>query len=202
MKNVRIIAMAIVALSALSLSTVVRAERSVLRAPEASGPAACSAENSQGKKCSRWYNLDEKANPDACKAARLSGEKCNRWYSIGAPAPAPKEEVIVLRGINFETGKADIRSESIPILESNVKGLQKKSHAHITIEGHTDARGSDASNQKLSEARANSVLTWLAGHGIDRDRMTAVGKGESIPVASNTTEEGMFQNRRIELHLQ
>ena len=141
--------------------------------------------------------MPEVLDPDACEAARLSGEKCGRWYSIGAPAPI----VIVLRGINFDTAKAEIRPESVPILENNVKGLQQKSRAYITIEGHTDFRGTDAYNQKLSEARANSVLNWFATHGIERSRMTAIGKGESHPVGSNDTEEGMYQNRRIELHL-
>lgn len=194
--------MTVIAVSAvLSVAASAKAEISKLKASEAASPAACSAENAQAKKCSRWYNVEEKAQPDACVTAKQAGGKCSRWYSVGAPAPAPKEEVIVLRGINFDTGKADIRSDSIPILENNVKGLQKKSKSHITIEGHTDARGSDASNQKLSEARANSVLNWFASHGVDRGRMSAVGKGESQPVASNNTEEGMFQNRRIELHL-
>lgn len=181
-------------LVALSFSYAARAE---IRAPEVSGPAACSAETSQRKDCSRWYNLSEKSNPDACQGARMSGEKCGRWYSVGAPAPV----VIVLRGINFDTAKSNIRAESIPILESNVKGLQQKSRSRITIEGHTDARGSDAYNQGLSEARANSVLNWFAAHGIERNRMSAVGKGESQPTGSNSTEEGMYQNRRIELHL-
>lgn len=173
-----------------------------LMAPEVSSPAACPAELKQAKKCMRWYELNEKASPDACKAARLSGEKCQRWYSVGAPAPKPvKEEVIVLRGINFDTGKADIKPESVSILEKNVTALQKRK-GHITIEGHTDARGSDASNQALSERRANSVMNWFAAHGIDRGRMSAVGKGEGSPVADNKTAEGMYQNRRIELHVQ
>jgi OOP family OmpA-OmpF porin len=150
----------------------------------------------------RWYELQEKASPDACKASRLSGEKCQRWYSVGAPAPKPvKEEVIVLRGINFDTAKADIKPESVPILEKNIANLNKRPNTHIVIEGHTDFRGSDAYNQGLSERRANSVMNWFAAHGVDRDRMSAVGKGEMEPVADNKTAEGMYQNRRIEVHM-
>ncbi len=199
--NRRYVAVLIAAISALTFVSVARAEKSVLRAPEASEAAACAAAKSQGKKCNRWYNLDEKASPDACVTAKQHGTKCSRWYSVGAPAPAPKEEVIVLRGINFDTAKADIKPESIPILESNVKGLQKRPHSHITIEGHTDSRGGAAYNQRLSEARANSVLNWFADHGIDRGRMNAVGRGFSMPVADNKTAEGQYQNRRIELHI-
>jgi len=204
MKKSRLAVALVVALTSMAASRMGHtAQPMPLMAPEASSPAACSAEQRQAKKCIRWYNLNEKSSPDACKAARLSGEKCGRWYSVGAPAPKPvKEEVIVLRGINFDTGKADIKPESVPILEKNVSALQKRSKSHITIEGHTDARGSDASNQALSERRANSVMNWFAAHGIDRDRMSAVGKGEGSPVADNKTAEGMYQNRRIELHLQ
>jgi outer membrane protein OmpA-like peptidoglycan-associated protein len=203
MKNSRL-AVALVALAAaLAASRMGQtAEKQMpLMAPEASSPAACPAEVKQAKKCMRWYELNEKASPDACKAARLSGEKCGRWYSVGAPAPKVKEEVIVLRGINFDTAKADIKPESVPILEKNVANLQKRPNTHITIEGHTDARGSDAYNQKLSERRAQSVLDWFAAHGVDRGRMTAVGKGESEPVADNKTQDGMYQNRRIEVHM-
>lgn len=191
----------VVAVAALTTSRMGgTADTAPLMAPEASNPGACPPEVRQAKKCERWYELNEKSSPDACAAARLSGEKCGRWYSVGAPA-APAPEVIVLRGINFDTAKADIKPESVPILESNLRGLQKK-HGHITIEGHTDARGSDAYNQKLSEARANSVMNWFANHGINSDRMSAVGRGESTPVADNSTQDGMYQNRRIELHLQ
>lgn len=181
--------------------TAQSAEPMPLMAPEASSPGACPADVRQAKKCARWYELNEKSSPDACKAARLSGEKCQRWYSVGAPAPKVTEEVIVLRGINFDTAKADIKPESVPILEKNVSALQKK-RGEIVIEGHTDFRGTDAYNQKLSEARANSVLNWFAAHGIDRSRMSAVGRGESSPVADNSTQDGMYQNRRIELHIQ
>ncbi|HEX5036616.1 MAG TPA: OmpA family protein [bacterium] len=204
MKNSRLAVAFAAAILALAASrTGATAEKPMpLMAPEASAPAACNAENKQAKKCMRWYELNEKASPDACKAARLSGEKCGRWYSVGAPAPKIKEEVIVLRGINFDTAKADIKPESVPILEKNVANLNKRPKTHITIEGHTDARGSDTYNQGLSERRANSVLNWFAAHGVDRDRMSAVGKGESMPVADNKTADGMYQNRRIEIHMQ
>jgi len=204
MKNSRLAVALVALLASMAASRMGHSAQPMpLMAPEASSPGACPAEVRQAKKCARWYELNEKSSPDACKAARLSGEKCQRWYSVGAPAPkAVREEVIVLRGINFDTAKADIKPESVPILEKNVAGLQKRSKAHITVEGHTDARGSDAYNQGLSERRANSVMNWFAAHGIDRGRMSAVGKGESTPVADNTSADGMYQNRRIELHLQ
>lgn len=188
----------IAALAAVLMAVAIAPSVSAgITAPEAGSPGACPPEMRQNKECARWYQLNEKEQPDACTPRRMSGEKCGRWYSVGAPAPV----VIVLRGINFDTAKADIKPDSVPILEKNVKGLQAKPRAQIVIEGHTDSRGGDAYNQGLSEARANSVLNWFSQHGIERNRMSAVGKGESSPVADNTTQEGMYQNRRIELHL-
>ena len=193
--NKRSLAVSLVAFVA-TLLTAPRVGYS-LSASEVSSPAACVADTQAVKKCSRWYSLSEKSDPDACKAARLSGEKCWRWYST---ASAPKEVVVTLRGVNFDTASAKIRPDSYAILDQNLKGIRSKSHMSVRIEGHTDSRGEDAYNQKLSEARANSVMEYFVQHGIDRSRLTAVGKGESEPVGNNTTPDGQFQNRRIELH--
>ena len=105
----------------------------------------------------------------------------------------------VLIGIKFDTGKSDIKPIYIPLLEDVVKVMNDNSGIVIVIEGHTDAQGSDESNQKLSESRAIAVMNYLIGKGIDAGRMTAKGYGESQPIADNNTAEGMAQNRRIEL---
>src|SRR5262245_61462384 len=129
MKNSRlavVVASAILALAASDTGAAVQQRPMPLMVPQASSPAACAAEARQARRCGRWYVLNEQANPDACRARRISGERCGRWYSVGAPAPKPvKEEVIVLRGINFDTSKADIKPESVPILEKNITNLQK-----------------------------------------------------------------------------
>jgi len=197
MKSTRI---AVALIAALMTLSVAHAAHAGIAANEVATPAACGPHPTQ--KCLRWYGLNQKDKPDACTPYNVYGTKCSRWYSVGAPAPKPvKEEVIVVRGINFDTAKWDIKPDSVPILEKNVTALQKRPNAHITIEGHTDSRGKPAYNQKLSEHRAQSVLDWFAAHGIDRNRMTAVGKGATEPVADNKTAEGQYQNRRIELHL-
>ncbi len=67
--------------------------------------------------------------------------------------------------------------------------------------GHTDSVGSDAFNQTLSEQRASTVAEYLAGRGVQRARLATKGYGESQPKASNTTEEGRAQNRRVEIRL-
>lgn len=71
----------------------------------------------------------------------------------------------------------------------------------VVIQGHTDSTGSEAHNQELSERRATSVYNYLVGRGVAPDRMTALGHGEAFPVASNDTESGRQQNRRVDVLL-
>jgi outer membrane protein OmpA-like peptidoglycan-associated protein len=70
---------------------------------------------------------------------------------------------------------------------------------NIEVAGHTDSRGSDAYNIKLSQRRAEAVRDYLISKGIAADRLSAKGYGESQPVADNATDEGRFKNRRVEL---
>jgi outer membrane protein OmpA-like peptidoglycan-associated protein len=105
---------------------------------------------------------------------------------------------VILDGITFATGKADITPESENTLRKALKTLQTYSDISVEIAGYTDNVGSDASNQKLSEKRANSVRDWLVRQGVDPTRIVAVGYGESNPIASNDTPEGRQKNRRIE----
>ena len=110
-----------------------------------------------------------------------------------------KGEVIHLRGITFEFNKSTIRPDSYPILDDAAQAMREIPQLKVQIEGHTDSMGSDEYNQKLSEARANSVRNYLiTRHRIDPARMVAVGFGEKRPVADNGTEEGRQLNRRID----
>ena len=76
--------------------------------------------------------------------------------------------------------------------------MNENPQVRIRIIGHTDNVGSDEANRKLSEGRANAVKDDIVGRGIDTQRIETIGKGESEPVASNDTEEGRAQNRRVE----
>ncbi|HUI28502.1 MAG TPA: OmpA family protein [Candidatus Kryptonia bacterium] len=118
-----------------------------------------------------------------------------------APAPLPAKKKIVLRGVNFDFDKSNIRADAAPVLDEAASTLKEATTISIAVEGHTDSRGSDEYNQGLSERRANAVRDYLADHGIDKSRMTAAGFGESRPVASNDTDEGRAQNRRVELRV-
>ena len=123
------------------------------------------------------------------------------WACATKPAPektcVPK--VVVLKGVNFDFNKSTLRPESYPVLDENLAILQSRPKMTITIVGHTDSDGNDAYNQKLSLSRATTVMQYFSQKGIAPDRMQAVGKGESNPVADNKTETGKAQNRRIEI---
>ena len=108
---------------------------------------------------------------------------------------------IVLRGVNFEYDKSRLTSNAKTILDDVTDALNAASTVTVELGGHTDARGSDEYNQKLSERRASSVRQYLIGKGVDAGRMTAVGYGESQPVADNETDEGRELNRRVELKI-
>ncbi len=105
---------------------------------------------------------------------------------------------VVLRNVFFDTGKATLRPESYPELQRLAQVFQLYPNIVVEISGHTDSRGSDAYNMKLSQARAQSVVDYLVSIGVPRSHLVAVGYGETQPVASNDTEEGRQLNRRVE----
>jgi outer membrane protein OmpA-like peptidoglycan-associated protein len=110
---------------------------------------------------------------------------------------------ITLKGIYFNTGKSTIKPESRPALEDAAKMLKDNPTIKVEIQGHTDSQGSEESNSRLSDARANAVVTYLVTNlGIDRARLTARGFGESMPVADNETADGRALNRRVEFVIQ
>jgi OOP family OmpA-OmpF porin len=127
-----------------------------------------------------------------------------------APAPAPAvdrcAEVIRLRGVNFDFDKADIRPDAAVILDEAATllkdALSDCPSRTVSVEGHTDAVGTDTYNQGLSERRSNSVMDYLVGQGVSGSRLSAKGFGESSPIATNETAEGRALNRRVELRLE
>ena len=119
-----------------------------------------------------------------------------------APEPAPVTETVVLKGVNFCFDCDTLSGEARQILDTDAMAIVKH-HPNATFEvaGHTDSKGSDAYNQSLSERRAGNVRGYLVDQGVDASRMTAVGYGESQPVADNGTEAGRAENRRVELRI-
>jgi len=116
-----------------------------------------------------------------------------------APEKKCYPKVVILKGVNFDINKSVLKQESYPILDENLTILKSRPKMTITIVGHTDSDGNDAYNQKLSEARATSVMQYFLQKGISANRVQAIGKGEAAPIADNKTEAGKAQNRRIEI---
>ncbi|MDB5971886.1 MAG: hypothetical protein JWQ90_4336 [Hydrocarboniphaga sp.] len=110
-------------------------------------------------------------------------------------------ETIVLRGVNFEFDKARLTPNAQVILDAVGDELVAHPNIKVELSGHTDSKGSDSYNQKLSDARAKSVVEYLESKGIDASRMTAMGYGETQPIADNDTDEGREINRRVELEV-
>lgn len=100
--------------------------------------------------------------------------------------------------ILFESGLARIDRQSADTLDKLIAVTRRCSGLQIEIEGHTDATGGAAANRELSSARAEAVRNYFVTSGIEAERLTSVGYGEEDPVATNRTEEGRRQNRRIE----
>jgi len=123
----------------------------------------------------------------------------------GCPDTVPevifkKEAPIVLEGVNFEFNSADLTAGAKEVLMKVVRTLKEYPDMTLLIKGHTDSKGSDAYNLKLSQRRAASVRQFLIENGIDSSRLEAIGYGETQPIASNDTSEGRAKNRRIEFY--
>jgi len=124
----------------------------------------------------------------------------------GCPKAFVKDgQIRILDQVKFKTSSADILpgKESEDVLQAVLAVLV--AHPEITklrFEGHTDNRGAEALNKKLSASRAASVVTWLTGHQIDRSRLSSEGFGADRPISENTTEEGRQNNRRVEFHIE
>jgi OOP family OmpA-OmpF porin len=109
-----------------------------------------------------------------------------------------KDKIELKQTIYFAYRKADIKPVSFPLLDEVAQAMQDNPTIRVRIEGHTDSKGPDAFNLKLSQKRAESVRTYLAGKGVAADRMEPKGFGETVPIADNRTTAGRDQNRRVE----
>lgn len=116
--------------------------------------------------------------------------------SVGCPI---KDE-IKLQGVNFATGSAELIPTSDFVLSYAVSSLKKNPNLVIEVDGYTDSVGSAKKNLALSQARAESVLSYLKEHGVG-NTLTAKGYGKENPIADNKTTEGRLQNRRVTLKI-
>jgi OmpA-OmpF porin, OOP family len=138
-------------------------------------------------------------------------DACPRDPGVASPDPSrngcpmaqiDQGQILIAEQVQFETGSAQIRTESNTVLQAVLAVLAR--HPEITlisVEGHTDNRGTRELNTGLSRDRAASVVQWLVYHGVSRDRLTSTGYGPDKPIADNNTEAGRQKNRRVEFHI-
>lgn len=139
---------------------------------------------------------------------RLFPQCCEQPAVVAPPAPAPKpaavpaplkEKVTISLNVEFDTDKAVVKDNYYNEIKKVADFMKEFPDTHVTIEGHTDAIGSQEYNQALSERRAGSVRQYLIDKfGMDGSRISAVGYGEDLPVDTNDTEEGRQKNRRVD----
>ena len=131
-------------------------------------------------------------------------DKCPNNPGIAETGGCPKSKEItrgqlVLKGVNFESGKSVLLKGSHKVLDEVAESLREWPEINIEIQGHTDASGNAAKNLTLSQERAETVRQYLIDKGIAPNRLTAVGYGEDKPIADNATRAGRAQNRRVEI---
>jgi outer membrane protein OmpA-like peptidoglycan-associated protein len=136
----------------------------------------------------------------AGKSADVSG----LLRDLNADVRGKRVRIALSADVLFDFDKAELRPEAAPSLDKVVAVLKSYPKATVTIEGHTDSKGDEGYNQKLSQRRAESVRKWLAAHGAGM-RMTTRGLGKRQPVAPNTAPDGKDdpqgrqKNRRVEI---
>ena len=115
------------------------------------------------------------------------------------PPPASGTRIVEIRDTHFAFDSAKLTGSGEAILDSAVDVLNEHAGVTVRCEGHTDSIGSEAYNMQLGMRRAESVCDYLAQNGISRSRLSTKSYGESMPVASNDTESGRAENRRVEV---
>ena len=162
----------------------VEAVRTPTPAPQAAAPAKCPP-------------APPGSQVDANGCLVLFAPEPARPATPGAPPPRP---TLVLRGVNFETGRSVLTRDSYLVLDAVAASLVANPEIRIEVAGYTDSTGTKFSNLRLSQARAAAVRFYLARKGVAPMRMVAKGYGGSGYVAPNSTASGRAQNRRVELH--
>jgi len=136
------------------------------------------------------------------EAERRAAEAMARLSELAQIREEANETVITLSGeVLFETNRAEVRGTAQRRLEAVAEALRAQPDRRITVVGHTDTRGSATHNEELSRRRAEAVMGFLVEQGIPAERISALGRGESQPIAPNDTPEGRANNRRVEIVL-
>jgi outer membrane protein OmpA-like peptidoglycan-associated protein len=181
-------------------------EDAINRAEQSSGAKYCPDKIAQARELAKqgvetYWSCRTKEGLAMLAQARQLAADAERCGPVAAKA-VPKE-VIILKGINFAFDSSVLTPESKKVLDEDQRISRLKGEPNIRVEvaGHTDSVGSQAYNQKLSERRAQAVVDYLVSRGVDPKRLKSVGYGKDKPIASNATDAGRAENRRVELQI-
>jgi outer membrane protein OmpA-like peptidoglycan-associated protein len=142
--------------------------------------------------------IDKKMDKQAEELARINGAQVDTMTDVNGLRAI---KVTFDQGILFATGKSNLSANAKNSLNQFAISLQNNPQTNVQIAGHTDNTGTRAVNERLSKERANSVFNYLVNAGVAPNRMTADGYAYDFPVASNDTEAGRAQNRRVEVYI-
>jgi outer membrane protein OmpA-like peptidoglycan-associated protein/outer membrane murein-binding lipoprotein Lpp len=159
--------------------------------------AVITAERASARLDSRTREVD--AAREATADAKDENAELQRQIAALQAKPTDRGLVLTLGDVLFASGRAELKSGAASNLGQLVTFLEKYPGRTVAIEGHTDSVGGEDYNLGLSQRRADSVRTYLVSRGVDAARVTAMGAGESSPVAGNDSAAGRQQNRRVEV---
>jgi len=163
---------------------------------------ARNSEVRQAQEATRAQAQKAQAAQEQAQAAQIQLQKEQQELSdLKARETARGLELTLASDLLFNTGSADLKPGAMLQLNRLADFMRSNPQARIIVEGYTDNRGSASYNQVLSEHRAQSVASALEAQGVAGDRIQAIGRGKDYPVASNATEAGRQQNRRVDIVL-
>ena len=170
-----------------------QAEQAQAQADQARDQAAQAQQQAQQSQLAA-----QQANADASQA-RSQLESTQQQLADLQAKQTERGMVLTLSDVLFDTNESTLKPGAAARLDRIASYLQANSNTHIIIEGYTDSTGTAAYNERLSERRAQAVADQLESRGIPADRVRTVGRGEESPVATNATQAGRQQNRRVEV---
>ncbi len=133
--------------------------------------------------------------PDTPKGVKVDANGCPE----AAPLFTPEKKELILEGVNFESNSARLTADSRGTLDKVAESLKAYPDVNVEVGGHTDSVNTDEYNLDLSQRRAQSVVDFLVGQGVNASQLRAKGYGEGSPIATNDTAAGRAKNRRVEL---
>jgi len=173
------------------------AKEAQMKAEAAQAKAEADAKAAAAK--AKAQAASEEAERERAASAALRAQLLQQLNSVLQTTDSPRGLVVNMADVLFDFGKYNLKSDAQIKLAKLAGIIQSHPGLHLAIEGHTDNIGSDETNMKLSQQRADTVRDFLVQQGLPTDTITSVGMGKAEPVADNSTNEGRQKNRRVEI---